>query len=192
MAFFMARSARSNPDLRRLSAGVAGILVLLALPVRAQHDAATTMLVSVPRLASLVVQGDVSSLLTLTAGGPGESTFDAGRVESAESATLLRISTNGPWDLSARLGAPWTCPGTYDKSEQDLFLRVTDRTDGEIQNGADSFVNLSGLDLVLVSNGSASAAATIGLQSGVLLDWTKDVPGNYSITVAYTLVTPLP
>jgi hypothetical protein len=192
MAFLSARRARPVHRARFIAASVLGASLFFAPPVTAQPDASTSLLLKVPRLADLVVAGDVSALLTLTVDATGESAYDTGYIESAGDATQLVVSANAAWDLSARLGTNWSCPGSYNKDEDDLFIKVTGIEDGTIQNGASAFTNLSGSDLIVAAKESASLANQITVQTKVLLDWTKDVPGSYSITVAYTLVTHLP
>ena len=43
-----------------------------------------------------------------------------------------------------------------------------------------------------LSHDGAVAANEVDIQSQVLLDWTRDLPGAYSITVTYTLVVHVP
>jgi hypothetical protein len=179
--------------LRRLAAGsVLAAFSILSGPAAAQPDAATSLVFRIPRLSQLIINGDTSALLTLTADGTGEAAFDAGGVESAADATSLTLSTNDSWDLSARLGGGWSCPGTYDKSENDLFVRIANTPIGTIQNGAAAYTNLTGADLTILSHASPVTDNVVQIQTRVLLDWTKDIPGSYAITVTYTLVTHVP
>lgn len=171
---------------------VLGVLLLCMEAAHSRPSASTTLVLRIPHLSELVISGDVSGLLTLTADGTGETAFDAGYVQSTPAATWLTLNTNDRWDLSARLGGNWTCPGTYDKDENDLSIRITNTPTGTIQNGASSFVTLSGVDLMILSHDSAVTDNQVDIQTKVLLDWTKDIPGSYSITVTYTLVTHLP
>jgi hypothetical protein len=178
---------------RRIAAAAAvAVLAFFASPARAQNSGASHLLVNIPRLAQMVITGDVSNLLTMSLDGTGESAYDTGYLESAAAATVLTLSTNDRWDLSARLGGDWSCPGTYDKAENDLRIRISNTPTGTILNGASAFIPLNGSDTQILSHDSAVSGNTVDIQTEVLLDWTKDVPGAYGITVTYTLVTHLP
>lgn len=152
----------------------------------------TTLPLFVPFLSELSITGDVSGLLTLTQDGSGEGEYDTGYVESAADATVLTINTNDSWDLSAKLNGEWTDPGSYDKNEDDLLIRITNKPVGTIQNGADAYTTLSTTDLGILSHGTAVTGNEVEMQARVMLDWEKDVPGDYAITVVYTLAVHLP
>ena len=158
----------------------------------AQESGSSFAHLRIPRLAQLVISGDVSGLLTLTQDGAAEIAFDAGAVESTPSATTLTIDGNAPWDLSARLATDWTCPGAYDKDEEDLRIRISNTPTGTIQNGADSFITLSAIDTEILSHAEAVTGNEVDIQTQVLLDWSQDIPGDYSITLTYTLVVHVP
>ncbi len=192
MAFPRARSAHRVRARRLVAAGALGGLVLFGGNTLAQPDGAASLIVRIPRLSQLVINGDVSSLLTLTADGTAEACFDGGYVQSASDATTLTLNTNDVWDLSARLGGTWICPGSYDKDESDLLVRISNTPTGTIQNGASAFIALTGSDQVILSHDSGVTDNQVALQTRVLLDWTRDIPGSYSINVTYTLVTHLP
>jgi hypothetical protein len=178
---------------RRIAAAAAvAVLAFFAPASRAQNSGASHVLVNIPRLAQMVITGDVSNLLTMSIDGTGESAYDSGYLESAADGTVLTLSTNDRWDLSARLGDTWSCPGAYDKDENDLRIRIANTPTGTIQSGASSFITLSGSDTQILSHDAAVSGNAVDIQTEVLLDWTKDVPGTYGITVTYTLVTHLP
>lgn len=180
---------------QRLALGVVLILSVAALSERA--GGATNRGVSsgslrVPRLSDLAISGDISGLLTLAQDGSGESALDLVYVESGPDATVLTLNTNDQWDLSTKRAGDWSCPGSYDKLETDLYIRITNSPTGTIQNGADSYINLELADTQILSHGAAVSNNIVDIQTKVLLDWEKDIPGAYSITVTYTLVTHLP
>ncbi len=116
---------------------------------------------------------------------------DAGATETSTAATVLTMTTNAAWELKAALSGTWTSPGSYDKDENDLLIRITNTPTGTIQNGAGSYITLSGADLPILTHGSAVTAEDVDIQTKVLLDWTQDIPGTYSLTVLYTLVAPV-
>jgi hypothetical protein len=148
--------------------------------------------VPIPQLATLQISGDVSGLLSLAGDGSGESTFDAGAIESAADATELTLSTNDTWDLSVKRNGDWTSPAGYDKAESDLLIRIANSPTGTIQNGAEAYLSPATTDTEILSHGSAVADDVVQIQTKVLLDWTRDVPGVYDVSLTYTLVTHLP
>ncbi len=158
----------------------------------AQDSGSTFARLRAPRLAQLTISGDVSGLLSLAQDGSGETAFESGSVESASDATLLTIDGNAAWDLSAKLAGIWTCPGSYDKAENDLRIRISNTPTGTIQNGADSYITLSTTDTEILNHTGAVSGNEAEIQTQVLLDWTQDIPGSYSITVTYTLVVHVP
>jgi hypothetical protein len=145
-----------------------------------------------PRMALLTIGGDVSGLLTLTPDGGGESAYEQGHASSADDATVLTINVTEAWDLTARLAGDWSCPPGYDKDEDDLKIRISNSPTGTIQNGADDFISLDTSDTSILSDDSGGGPNAVDIQTKVLLDWTRDVPGSYSITVTYTLLGHLP
>ncbi|MCB9464911.1 MAG: hypothetical protein H6682_14560 [Candidatus Eisenbacteria bacterium] len=151
-----------------------------------------TVVFELPRLAQLQISGDLSGLLALDADGTGESSYDVGSVTSAVDANVLTVTATDAWDLSARLSGDWTCPGTYDRPETDLLIRVTNADVGTIENGASSFISLATTDTMILSDGSAVSGNAVDIQTRVLLDWESDVPGAYAISVTYTLVGHVP
>ncbi|MBU1699739.1 MAG: hypothetical protein KJ970_19250 [Candidatus Eisenbacteria bacterium] len=167
-------------------------LALSVCPISAQEIQTTSLTVAVPRLSALTISGDVSGLLTLSVDATGETAFDAGFIESAADATMLTLSTNDTWDLNAKLNGEWSCPGAYDKPEDDLTIKITNTPTGTIQNGAGAYITLSATDTEILSHDSAVTGNEVDIQTKVLLDWTNDIPGSYSISLTYTLTTHLP
>lgn len=168
--------------------------MVFAVPVLVHADTVerSTVVFTLPRLAQLQISGDLSGLLALSADATGEAAYDLGHVVSAPDATVLTITSTDSWALSARLAGEWTCPGTYDKDEADLRVAITNTPVGTIENGAAGFIPLSGVDTVILSDGSGVAGNEVDIQTRVLLDWEEDVPGAYSIAVTYTLIGYVP
>lgn len=170
----------------------AGIVVPPRGPARADQIGTSSVDVSIPRLATIQIAGDVSGLLSLNSDGKGESSFDVGAVESTASATTLLLSTNDTWDLSVSRSTDWTSPAGYDKAESDLLVRISNTPTGTILNGADSYLSPDVTDTQILSHPTAVVANLVAIQTKVLLDWEKDVPGTYDMSLTYTLVTHLP
>jgi hypothetical protein len=194
----MAEQGSSRRKIRRRAhPGAALVIALLALAGWVGTGSGelireTSILLEVPRFATLTITGDVSGLMTLSQDGTGEVRYDAGYLESDPEAVLLSCSTNSSWDLGARLATGWTCPGAYDKPESDLYIRMSSHSGGTVQNGADSYVNLTDSNLQLLAGAAGALNVEAEIQHKILLDWTRDIPGSYSITVTYTLTNHLP
>jgi len=175
-----------------LACAVMPFCLAAAGSARGEVLARSTLFYQIPLLAQLQISGDVSQLLTLSSGGAAESAYETGHIDSDPAATVLTLNTTEAWDLSARLSGGWTCPAGYDKSEDDLRIRISNLPDGSIQNEADSFITLDVVDQVLLSGDAGTSDNVVDIQTQVLLDWSTDVPGSYSIGVTYTLVGHIP
>jgi hypothetical protein len=145
---------------------------------------------TIPELCQIGIAGDLSGLLTLTQDGTGETAYDAGYVESAANATVLTLDANKQWSLGVNYsGAGWTSPGTYDKDEDDLLIQITNTPTGTIQNSFDSYHTTSSSKTEMLDHTSGVSNNAVNIQTRVLLDWTQDIPGVYSITLVYTMET---
>ena len=189
----MAKTESSATRVRaRALWGAALMLVVGARTGAGEVIRETSILCEVPRFATLTITGDVSGLMTLAQDGTGSTQYDAGFMESNPDAVVLSCSTNCNWDLGARLATNWSCPGVYDKPESDLFIRMGSHTGGTVQNEADSYVNLTDSNLLILAGAAGALNTKAKMQHKILLDWTRDVPGDYSITITYTLTNHLP
>lgn len=195
MAPTFAGTARHEPAAWRVRP--VAVLVLFALlgissAVSAEVIKRSSVVVNMPQLAVLEISGDLSGLLSLSPDGSGEAAYETGNVSSAPAATVLTLNVTGAWDLSARLAGAWTCPPAYNKDEADLKLRISNTPDGDIQSGAADFISLQTTDTSILSGTFGGGPNAVHVQTKVLLDWAQDVPGDYSITVTYTLEGNLP
>jgi len=177
---------------KRVGCVAVALGAIATAPVCATELETTLTHLAIPRLGILSITGDVSQLLTFTQDGAGESAYDAGSVESAADQTGLSITANDAWDLSARLAGTWTCPGTYNKQETDLFIRITNTPTGTIQNGAGAYITLTSTDTMILSHDTGVTDNEVDVQTRILLDWVQDVPGDYSIPITYTLTVHVP
>jgi hypothetical protein len=179
---------------RRVTAGALVALGVIGSAVAARADESATVEVPIlaPPLGSLQIWDDTAGLIAMTVDGTGEALFDAGAVESAVAATLLRISADDTWELSVSREAAWTAPAGYAKDGDDVQVRITTAPAGTIQNGADSYLSPGTSGTVILSDGQPVDNNRVEVQTRVLLDWAKDVPGDYSMTLTYTLAVYLP
>ncbi len=147
---------------------------------------------TIPELCQLAVGGvGTAALLTLAQDGSGETAYDAGFVESAADAIILTIDANKQWQLGA-LRDTWTCPGAYDKDEADLLIQITNVPTGTIQDAFDDYHTLELVNTVMLDHPTGVSDNTVEIQVKVLLDWTQDIPGAYSITITWTMETITP
>jgi len=160
---------------------------------RAADDVDTqnsTVAGTIPELCQIGIAGDLSGLLSLTQDGTGESSYDTGYVQSTATATTLTLDANKSWSLGVHYsGAGWTCPGTYDKDETDLQILITNVPTGTIQNSYDALRSPPGAKEAMLSHTAGVSNNSVEIQTRVLLDWTQDIPGAYSITLVYTMET---
>jgi hypothetical protein len=172
---------------------VAFLLSALAGTAAAVDDVDTqnsTVGGTIPELCQIGISGDLSGLLTLTQDGSGETAYDAGSVQSTTNATVLTLDANKQWSLGVNYsGTGWTCPGTYDKAESDLQIRVTNTPTGTIQNGYAAYTSPTDTKVAMLDHTAGVSNNAVNIQTRVLLDWTKDIPGAYSITLVYTMET---
>jgi hypothetical protein len=177
---------------KRIGCVAVALGVAAAIPACATEFEATCTQLAIPRLGILSITGDVSQLLTFTQDGAGENAYDAGSVESANDQTGLTITANDAWDLSVRLAGTWTCPGSYNKQETDLSIRISNTPTGTIQNGAAAYITLTSTDTMILSHDTGVTDNEVDVQTRILLDWVQDVPGDYSIPITYTLTVHVP
>jgi hypothetical protein len=147
---------------------------------------------TIPELCQIGIVSGVNALLTLAQDGSGETAYDAGWVQSAAAATVLTLDANKNWQLGVHYSAPWSCPGTYDKDEADLKILISNVPTGTIQGGFAALTSPTDTKVVMLDHPTGVSNNTVNIQTRVLLDWTKDIPGAYSITLVYTMETVTP
>ncbi len=169
-------------------------VVLAGIPAWAQEDVDTvtsTVGGTIPALCQILIAGDLTGLLDLAQDGSGESAYDAGYIESATDATVLTLDANKNWKLSVKYnGAGWTAP--WAKPETDLLIKITNVPTGTIQNTFDDYVSPTDVNVEMLLHGTGVSDNEVEIQTKVLLDWTQDLPGAYSITLTYTMETYTP
>lgn len=149
-------------------------------------------------LCQLRITGTVADLLNFGPDGEGEAAYDAGFITSSITATTLTIDANTAWDLTVNRGGGWTVVGGYTKDAGDLLIRITNTPpNGTIAHGYGSVLfksppNLAGDESMLADDADGVSNEVVHIQTKVKLDWTKDKPGVYSITVVYTLAAEVP
>jgi hypothetical protein len=135
--------------------------------------------------AGRVVRLQVSAGSTaLTA--PTPTDFDAG--QNSTTGPTLTVSANAGWTLHIRASAAsWTATNTSAGAPARTNKPAADLKWSTVSNG--TFTALTTTDALLVG-GSATASNAKTLYFQTLYDWTRDTPGNYSLTVVLTLTSP--
>jgi len=122
---------------------------------------------------------------TLSQGGEIEAAFDAGYVDFNPSTPMLTVSANKGWNLSVKAS---NFSGPYAKNVSDLRLKDA-TSSGHVVNGFNNFTSLSLNDQEMASYMNPVRDESHPIQYRIMLDWTTDIPGTYTITVTYTLST---
>ncbi len=121
---------------------------------------------------------------TISQGEAAVEKFSLGGVEMASNSPTLIVNTNQRWKLMAKTSG---FSGPYSKDANDLMLK--DSSSEHVENGFTDFKSLSTTDQEISSYEAGVKNETHPLQYKVLLDWEKDLPGTYTSTVTYTLIT---
>jgi hypothetical protein len=136
-----------------------------------------TASVTVATLLRLTLNSATTSLTS-----PDEAAFDLGSQD--DFGPTATVKANRPWNLTiAAQAATWTGTngGRADKAAGDLQWKV----------GAGSFASLSTTaGNVYGSSQGASGNASTAFLYRTLWSYAADVPGDYALTVVYTLTAP--
>jgi hypothetical protein len=169
------------------------MVLLLAGPAWSADESDTqnsTVGGTIPELCQIGISGNLAALMTVAQDGTGETSYDAGYVQSAANATILTLDANKSWALGVNYsGAGWSCPGTYDKAESDLVIQITNTPTGTIENTFGAYHVTTDTKVTMLDHTAGVSNNLVNIQTRVLLDWTKDIPGAYSITLVYTMET---
>lgn len=167
--------------------------LLIAMPAWAADDVDEVTSVvggTIPELCQIILSGTGNAaLMTVTQDGTGEPAYDAGYIESAADAVILTLDANMAWQLGCNYQAAWTDPAGYDKAEADLEVKITAKDTGTYANSFDSYQAVPAAKTAMLTHTAGVSNNVVNIQTRVLLDWTKDIPGVYSITVVYTMET---
>jgi hypothetical protein len=147
-----------------------------------EQQTSTVTLTILPVCHLGITDADVSE--TIVQATNANETFSKGGIEFAANKPTLQINSNQGWKLTVKSS---DFSGPYDKDIKDLMLK--DSAPAHVKNGFFVFKALSAYDQVIASSDVGVREENHPLQYKVLLDWEKDVPGTYTITVTYTLST---
>lgn len=186
---------------------VVGFMVLGVGSVYAAEDIADTQTSQVTLTIEETSQLGITNpnvTESLNRDGNSETSYDAGYyIFTAK--PLLNVDANKKWKLTAHVG-DWSLPNGYPSagnkksvsSDSDILLYVTG---GAYITGFDSQTPAPTTGINVNGELLSSTAQTMANHKGgvsdeaytctysIFLDWTNDIPGQYSIQVTYTLVT---
>lgn len=141
---------------------------------------------TIPHEAVLDIADSASSKELLQDAAATETDFDRNFTDMPVNTPKLKVSANKNWKLSAKSSGFALVGGTYTKAIGDLQLKHSGLY---VAGSFASFTSLSGVDQDIATNATGVKDEPYNCQYGIKLDWTKDVPGTYTATVTYTLVT---
>lgn len=162
---------------------LAGALLAPAM-IQAQT---TTVLATAPTILDLTATPTSVDFGTLTL-----SDFLTGYAEKLNAQTLT-IHANVPWTLTLKANAPtWTYSGTAtdpNKPASDLLFQASS-TDPHISTITSTYTSVDSLTGQQVATGTRGGNINLTMDFRVLLSLETDPPGDYSLTLTYTLSTP--
>ena len=179
---------------------ITGLLLMVIMPAlcRAEAevgnaDAAENVGGTIPVICKLFVTGegypDLFSSIT-------SADYKAGFRETNEGKVILTVLSNTPWKVSVK--GQFKPVGKYVKPASDLLIKIKEKTvieEGWGSGGTfnENFVNfgpLSSEDQVLWMSKDGGDHCHARIDYKLLLSPAKDIPGEYAVTVIYTISVP--
>ena len=103
---------------------------------------------------------------------------------------IITLAANCAWQLGVNYsGSGWSCPGSYDKAESDLLVKISNTPTGTVQNSYDSYQSPTGAKTAMLTHTSGVSRNAVSIQTKVLIGRETDIPGAYSIGLVYTVET---
>ena len=140
----------------------------------------------IPSLLRLKIENAFPTI-NLADGAAGAAYYDQGYVEGASSFPTFYLYSNTSWSLKVKVSGDWNIVNGYKKPTSDLQLKIDSSYSS--QTNFQKFISLSVVDQEIASSYNGVAGEIYEGQYRILLDWIKDIPGSYNITVIYTLST---
>ena len=122
--------------------------------------------------------------------------FQAGFIETNEGNLILTVVSNAPWKVM--VNAEFKPVGKYIKPASDLLVKIKDKavieegvgTGGNFNEAFLDFGHLSKEDQALWMNEEGGDHCQARIDYKVLLSSARDIPGEYSVMVTYTISAP--
>jgi hypothetical protein len=140
----------------------------------------------IPSMCKLVVL-NANQNINLIEGAQGEAAYEAGYITGAINSPSLIVDSNTAWILSVAVSVNWNPVGSYRKRAEDLLLKVI--SSAGHQAGFSDYVPLSLTDQSIAVSSVGADNETYNCNYRIKLNWGKDIPGNYTIVLTYTLST---
>ena len=154
-------------------------------PIYAANDTSSVSML-VPPICKLTIE-DSDQTINLIKDASGEAAYEKGYIDGQKNKPVLIVDSNTFWKLSVRVSSDWNMVGSYKKDTEDLLLKIT--SDGGRQTGFNDFTSLSLYDQEVAFYKSGIGDDFYYGQYRILLNWEKDIPGNYTIIIVFTLST---
>jgi len=164
------------------------LTIIVVVPVILQADTSVSPIVTA---TAPVHQKITISPADYTFADITEADYDAGYIEKA-SAQALTLKSNKKWIVNVKTtSTDMGTVGTYTKPISDFLWEATkgDKP-AKITEITGAYTPITGTD-VQVAKGDPATGIGMNMDYKILLDWEKDVPGTYTITLVYT-ITPQP
>ena len=122
--------------------------------------------------------------------------FSRGFKETNEGKVILTVLSNAPWKLSVK--GQFKPVGKYIKPASDLLVKIKEKTvieegigtSGNFNEAFLDFGPLSKEDQALWMNENGGDHCRARIDYKLLLSSARDIPGEYSVVVTYTISTP--
>ena len=165
----------------------------------------STVTLTVDETCQLGIGGTVNPSEAISRDGNSETSYDAGYY-TFSTKPILNVDANKNWRLTAKMSV-WTLPAGYADGNKldvsaasDLLLHVTggnhitgfDASTLTVAPNTSATVDgelLTSTDQTIANHARGESNDTYTCTYSVFLDWANDIPGVYTTTVTYTLVT---
>jgi len=140
----------------------------------------------IPSICKLTVKQS-DQTINLSKDASGEAAYEAGFINGRPRSPVLIVDSNTNWKLSVKVSSDWNQVDSYKKTTGDIRLKIKSKTGH--QTGFSDFTPLSLGDQEIATCRGGVNDDIYRCRYRILLDWGRDIPGNYSIIIVFTLST---
>jgi hypothetical protein len=163
------------------------VFILIFLLFKSQFAVAVTTSadidISVPHLFRLELDSETQAVGELSK-IEAESAYDSGYLD-VDIYPIIRVYSNSSWVLSVKAVADWDAIESYQKVISDFMLKVN--TSSENQTNFTGFQSISLIEQEIASSSSSVEEDIYTCNYRIVLDNEVDPPGDYAISLIYTL-----
>ena len=177
--------------MKRLVISTSIVVLLLSLavsssgPLYAANDTSSVNML-IPSICKLTVENS-DQTINLSKDASGEAAYEAGFINGRPGMPTLAVDSNTNWRLSVKVSSDWSQAGSYKKPTGDIRLNI--KSESGHQTGFSDFTPLSLDDQEIATYAGGVNDDTYKCRYRILLDWGRDIPGNYAIIIVFTLST---